>query len=186
MGTIFAFLLLFAGIFAYFITGDAPVDTWSHEWILPSDEDSASLDKKIDDLRERIEQADSGEMFSLNISQEEATSKLHCLCRDGNISLNMKNPQIYFHDGMIQAFVKMDVLIDIEVAFEVQMLVEGGKLNSIPQKLYLGKIPIPRSVVDTVVTALEREFEKQGEEMTIDLYDIDIDTGFMIVTLVKR
>ena len=126
MGTIFALLLLILGIVSYFITGQAPIDAWGNTWLMPTNESAASLDEKIDRLKLEIDEAASGDLLYLTITEEEATSKLNCLCRDGNISLQMNYPQIYFNEGVVQAYADVDVVIDIQMAFEVTLTVEDG------------------------------------------------------------
>jgi hypothetical protein len=186
MGTLFALLLLILGIVSYFITGQAPIDAWGNDWLTPTNESAASLDEKVDQLKLEIDEAASGELLYLTITEEEATSKLNCLCRDGNISFKMNYPQIYFKEGVAQAYVDIDVVIDIQVAFEVTFTVEDGKLDATSKDLHLGKIPIPKTLVNTVITALERKLEERSEEFTVTLKDITISDGAVTVTLEKK
>jgi hypothetical protein len=186
MGTIFALLLLILGIVSYFITGQAPIDAWGHALLTPTNESATSLDDKVDRLNLEIDEADPGELLYLTVTEQEATSKLHCLCRDGNISFTMKHPQIYFNEGVIQAYADIDVVIDIQVAFELTLNVTDGKLDATPRDLHLGKIPIPKSLVNTVITALERKLEERSEEFTVTFKDITIHDGAVMVTLEKK
>jgi hypothetical protein len=186
MGIIFALLVLILGIVSYFITGQAPIDAWGNPWLMPTNESAASLDEKVDRLKLEIDEAASGELLYLTITDEEATSKLNCLCRDGNISFKMNHPQIYFSEGVVQAYADIDVVIDIQVAFEVTFTVEDGKLDATSENLHLGKIPIPKTLVNTVITALERKLEERSEEFTVTLRDITIRDGAVTVTLEKK
>jgi len=186
MGTIFALLLLILGIVSYFITGQAPIDAWGNTWLMPTNESAASLDEKIDRLKLEIDEAASGDLLYLTITEEEATSKLNCLCRDGNISLQMNYPQIYFNEGVVQAYADVDVVIDIQMAFEVTLTVEDGKLDATSRDLHLGKIPIPKTLVNTIITALERKMDERSEEFTVTLKDITIRDGAVTVTLEKK
>jgi uncharacterized protein YpmS len=186
MGTIFALLLLILGIVSYFITGQAPIAAWGNTWLMPTNESAASLDEKIDRLKLEIDEAASGELLYLTITEEEVTSKLNCLCRDGNISFKMNYPQVYFNEGVVKAYADIDVVIDIQVAFEVTLTVEDGKLDVTCKNLHLGKIPIPKTLVNTVITALERKLEERLEEFTVTLKDITIRDGAMTVTLGKK
>ena len=186
MGTFFALLILILGIVSYFITGQAPIDAWGHTWLTPTNESAASLDAKVDQLNLEIDEAASGELLYLIITEEEATSKLNCLCRDGNISINMKSPQIYFRNGLVQAYADVDVVIDIQMTFEVTLNATDGTLDATSKDLHLGKIPIPKSLVNTVITALERKLEERSEEFTVTLRAITISDGAVTVTLEKK
>jgi hypothetical protein len=186
MGAIFALLLLILGIVGYFITARAPIDGWDTTWIIPTNESAESLEQKIDNLRDEINESSSGEMFTLQITEEEATSKLYCICRDGNLSVTMKDPQIYFQDGLFRGHAQIDIVMDIHIAFEAQLTTIDGKLDAIPTDLHLGKIPIPKALVNSIVTALEREMDERWDSISVSLHDISIGDGVMLVTLEKK
>ena len=186
MGAIFALLLLILGIVGYFITTPAPIGAWGSDWIVPTNESAESLEHKIDRLREDIDAAAPGELLTINITEEEATSKLYCICREGNISVNMEDPQIHFQDGLFRGHAKVDVVIDIHVAFEAEFTASDGKLDATPTDLHLGKIPIPKALSNSIVTALEKEMEERWYTLSVALEDITIDDGVMSVTLRKK
>jgi len=90
-------LLLVAGVLGYLITGPPP--KWDKTWVKPNDESAARLDEKVETLELQIDEADGGEELTLELTEEEATSKLDQLARDGNLSVEMEHPQIYFSEG---------------------------------------------------------------------------------------
>jgi len=187
LGAVFAVLLLFVGIVGYFITGPAPIDEWGTNWVEPTNEAADSLDENIETLKQEIEDAAIGENLTLVITEEEATSKLDRLARDGNLSVEIQHPQIYFGDGMVRAFAKVDMGIDVQVAIQAKIgVVEDGKPDITIESLNLGKIPIPKTLINNVMPALERELEERWADLSVTLREITLEDGVMTVTLVKE
>lgn len=186
MGAIFALLLLVLGILGYFVTAPAPIDAWNHPWLTPTQDAADSLERKLDDLKLQVEQAAKGELLTLSITELEATSKLHFTCIEGNITVSMRDPQIYFTDGLFRGVAEVDLLIDIQMAIETELAAEGGKLDAAPKNLHTGKIPIPRALADSIASALENEMDERWDSLSVSLYDISITDGVMLVTLQKK
>ena len=113
LGAAFALLLLIIGIIGYYITGNAPTDAWNQRWIKPNQSAADNLDDKINVLKHQLEWASEGEWLVLEITDLEATSKMYCLARDGNFSIDMKYPQVYFGDDQVMVFTEMDLIVDI-------------------------------------------------------------------------
>ena len=185
LGAISAGLLLIAGIGGYFITGPAPIDDWPN-WVKPTDEAAASLDDKIKALEQEIDEAAVGEELTLELTEEEATSKLDRLARDGELSVEMEYIQVYFSDGIVQAFARVDMGIDVQVAIEANIGVEDGKPDITIRGLNLGRIPIPKALINSVMTALERALEERWDDLHLELQEVDIEHGDITITLVKK
>jgi len=186
MGAIFALLLLILGIVGYFVTAPAPIGAWNHSWLTPTQDAADSLEQKLDVLKLEVDLATPGELLTLTITEQEATSKLHFVCMEGNITVSMRDPQIYFADGLFRGFAEVDLLIDIQMALETELAVKDGKLDAVPKNLHMGKIPIPRAMVDSIATALEKEMDERWDSLSVSLYDISIGDGVMLVTLQKK
>jgi len=186
LGAVFALLLLFVGIGGYFITCPAPIDEWGTTWVKPTDEAALSLDNKIETLKQEIDEAAAGAELTLVITEEEATSKLDQLARDGNLSVEMEYLQIYLSEGMVRAFAKVDMGIDVQVAIQAKIEVEDGKPDITIERLNLGRIPIPKTLINNVMTALERELEGRWEALPVTLQDVTIEDSAMTITLVKE
>lgn len=185
LGAISAGLLLIAGIGGYLITGPAPIDDWPN-WVKPTDEAAASLDDKIEALEQEIDEAAVGEELTLELTEEEATSKLDRLARDGELSVEMEYIQVYFSDGIVQAFARVDMGIDVQVALQANIEVKDGKPDVIIESLNLGKIPIPKALIDSIMTALERALEERWDDLHLELQEVDIEPGEITITLVKK
>jgi hypothetical protein len=186
MGAAFALLLLVIGIIGYYISGEAPTDAWNARWIKPNQSAADALDDKIDILEYQLEWAAEGEWLVLEITDLEATSKIYCLARDGNLSIDLKYPQVYFSDGEIRVFAQADLVIDVQVASEVSVDVQDGMPDVTVKNLHLGKIPVPKTLINTVMTALEHGVEERWGSLNVSLTDITIEEGSMIITLMKK
>jgi len=184
LGTVFATLLLVAGVMGYLITGPPP--KWDKTWVKPNDEAAASLDEKVETLELQIDEADAGEELTLEVTEEEATSKLDQLARDGNLSVEMEHPQIYFSDGLVQIVARVDLRIDVWVAMEATVAVKEGRPDIKIESLHFGRLPIPKTLVNSVMTALERATEERWDELDVALQEVTIEEGEIDVILVKK
>jgi len=182
LGAISSLLLLIAGIGGYFITGQAPIDDWG-KWVKPTDEAVSRLDEEIAALEEEIDEAVAGEYLALELTEEEATSKLDQLARAGNLSLEIEDPQIYFRDEMVQAFAIVKMGIDVQVAVQAKIGVNG---EITIESFNLGRIPIPKALIDSMITAVERALEERWEDLHLLLQEVNIEQGEIMIVLVKN
>jgi hypothetical protein len=150
LGTVFAMLLFVAGILGYLITGPPP--KWDKTWVKPTDESAARLDEKIETLEIQIDEADEGDELILELTEEEVTSKMDQLARAGNLSVDMEHPQIYFSEGLVQALARVGLRIDIWVAIETTIGVKEGRPDIKIESLHFGKLPIPKTLVNSVMS----------------------------------
>jgi|GEM_PF-935768 len=186
MGAGFALLILLFGVIGYYVTGDAPTDVWNQRWIKPNQSAADNLDDKIDVLKHQIEWASEGEWLVLEITDLEATSKIYCLARDGNFSIDIEYPQVYFGGDQIMVFAKVDLVIDVQVASEAAVAIKDGQPDLTVNDLHLGRAPVPKTLINTVMTALEHGVEERWASLNVSLVDITITEGSMIVTMVKE
>jgi hypothetical protein len=177
-------LLFIAGILGYLITGPPP--KWDKTWVEPTDESAASLDEKIETLEIQIDEADEGDELILELTEEEVTSKMDQLARDGNLSVDMEYPQIYFSEGLVQALARVGLRIDVWVAIETTIGAKEGRPDIKVESLHFGRLPIPKTLVNSVVTALERATEDRWDELNVTLQEVIIEQGEMNIILVKK
>jgi hypothetical protein len=185
LGAISSLLLLLAGIVGYLITGQAPIDDWG-KWIKPNDEAASRLDEEIAEFEEDIDEAVAGEYLALELTEEEATSKLDQLARAGNLSIEIEDPQIYFREEMVRAFAVVEIGIDVQVAIQAKIGVNGEKPDITIEGLNLGRIPIPKALIDSMFTAIERALEERWENLHLSLHEVTIEQGEIMVVLVKN
>ena len=183
---VFALIFLISGIFFYLVTGPVSTAKWGVDRITATSELITSLDSKIDELKEDIETASSGDEFVLEITQEEATSKLDQLARQGNISVETDHPQVYFSPGMICASAKIHLAICMETAVQIEIKAQDGKADFTIRRLEFGRLALPKSLINNVMTAVEHELGKRWDELAVTVEAIDIEPGVMTVTMVKK
>ena len=185
LGAISSLLLLIAGIGGYFITGQAPIDDWG-EWVKPTDEAVSRLDEEIAAFEEESDEAVVGEYIALELTEEEATSKLDQLARAGNLSIEIEDPQVYFRDEMVRAFAIVKMGIDVQVAIQAKIGVNGEKPDITIESLNLGRIPIPKALINSMMTAIERALEERWEDLHLLLQEVTIEQGEIMIVLVKN
>jgi len=183
---VFAVLFLISGIFFYLVTGPVSTADWGVERITATSELTTSLDSKIDELRENIESAAIGDEFVLEITQEEATSKLDQLARQGNISIDTDYPQVYFSQGVVCASAKIHIGLCIETSVQVEIKAKDGKPDFTVRRLDFGRLMLPKTLINNVMTAFEHELGKRWDELAVTVEEIDIEPGVMTVTMVKK
>jgi hypothetical protein len=185
LGAISSLLLLIAGIGGYFITGQAPIDDWG-KWVKPTDEAVSRLDEEIAALEDEIDEAVVGEYIALELTEEEATSKLDQLARAGNLSIEIEDPQIYFRDEMVRAFSIVKMGIDVQVAIQAKIGINGEKPDITIESLNLGRIPIPKALINSMITAIERALEERWEDLHLLLQEVTIEQGEIMIVLAKN
>lgn len=183
---VFAVLCLVSGIFFYLVTGPISSDEWGVERVDPSIELAEGLDEKIDELKERIESASSGEELVLTITQEEATSKLDEMARNGDIAIDTENPQVYFGAGTICASARVQLGVGMETAVQVEIGAKDGKADFTIRRLEFGRLAIPKTLINNVMTAVEHELAKRWDESTVTVEEIDVASGVMTITMRKK
>ena len=179
LGAIFALLLLIAGIGGWLITGPTP--PYPGTPVVASDEAALSLDDKIAEFEQEIDEAVCEELLTLTITEEEATSKLDQLAREGELSVEMNCIQIHFADSTIYGSAQVRPVIHMQVAIQATIKAEDGKPDITIESLHLGRLHIPRTLIDNVMTALEREIEDRWEALPIEFEQISIEDGEMII-----
>ena len=183
---VFAVLCLISGIAFYLLTGPAPTDDWDVSWLMPSEDAAARLDEKIETLREDIESAASGNALVLEITEEEATSKLDKMARDGNLSLSIEYPQVYFSDGLARAEAQVHLVVDVDTAVQIEITARKGRADFTVRRLDLGRLGIPKPLINNVMTAMEHELGARWDELPVAINDIVIGPGVLTVTMVKK
>jgi uncharacterized protein YacL (UPF0231 family) len=183
---VFAVLFLISGIFFYLVTGPVSMADWGVDRITATSELITSLDSKIDELKEDIETASSGDEFVLEITQEEATSKLDELARQGNISVETDHPQVYFSQGVVCASAEIHLGICMETSVQIEIKAKEGKPDFTIRRLDFGRLILPKTLINNVMTAFEHEMGKRWDELSVTVEEINIRPGVMIVTVVKK
>jgi hypothetical protein len=183
---VFAVLFLISGIFFYLVTGPVSSDQWGVERVDPSIELAAGLDVKVDELKDSIDYASSGDLLVLVITQEEATSKLDEMARNGNIAIDTENPQVYFSPGTICASARISMGVRMKTAVQLELRAKNGKADFTVRRLEFGRLAIPKTLINNIMTAVEHELVGRWDELAVTVEEIDIQQGVMTVTMRKK
>ncbi|HUU63609.1 MAG TPA: hypothetical protein VMX96_06815 [Dehalococcoidia bacterium] len=152
----------------------------------PTDEAVSRLDEEIEAFEDEMDEAVVGEYIALELTEEEATSKLDQLARAGNLSIDIEYPQIYFRDGMVRAFAIVEMGIDVQVAIQANIGVNGEMPDITIESLNLGRIPIPKALINSMMTAIERALEERWEDLHLLLQEVTIEQGEIMIVLAKN
>lgn len=185
LGSVFALLSIIVGVGGYLITGPAPREAGATA-VAVTDEAAESLDNKIEAFQQQIAQASVGERVTLVITEEEATSKLAQLADLGQLPVDIDYVQIHFNDGRVCGFAIVDLGIDMQVALQAKIGAEEGKPDITIESFNLGRLPIPRTLIDQVMSAVMRQMEEQVENIPIELEEVTIENGEMIIRGVTK
>jgi hypothetical protein len=181
-----ALLFLISGIFFFLVTGPVSTDEWGVDRIEPTSELTAGLDGKIDELEDEIESAFSGDTLVLTITQEEATSKLDQMACRGDIAVRTERPQVYFSPGTICASARIHLGVQVETAVYLEVKAKDGKADFTVRRLEFGRLGIPKTLINNVMTAVEHELETSWDELAVTVEEIEVASGVMTVTMVKK
>jgi hypothetical protein len=185
LGSVFALALITAGILGFLVTGPAPRQAEAKNELIPMTQEAAQrLDDKIAALRRQVDDASAmGERIqvTLVITEEEATSKVIDLSRRGEVNMDIKFAQINFIDGMAHCFGKVDVLMDVNISLEAEIIVEEGEPDITIHSLHVGRLPVPGTLVDQVMRAVMNNYQERLDSIRVDLEEITIGDGEMII-----
>ena len=183
LGSVFALLLLTAGVMGYLITGRAPTEAEAKP-VLVTYEAAQRLDNKIEALRREIDEASAmGRRIevTLVITEEEATSKVVQLSNSGEVNLDIKYAQIHFSDGKAYCFGTVDLVIKMNISLEAKIEVVDGEPDITIEGLHIGRLPIPGTLVDQVMSAVMNHYQERLDNLRVNLEEITIGNGEMII-----
>ena len=184
LGSVFALLLLTAGIMGYLITGPAPTEAEAKP-VLVSYEAAQRLDDRIEAVQREIDEAAArGQRIEVTfvITEEEATSKVIQLSDSGEVNMAIEYAQIHFIDGTAYCHGKADLVIEMNISLEARIEVdEDGKPDITIENLHIGRLPIPGTAVDQIMRAVMSHYEERLDSMRIDLEEITIGNGKMVI-----
>jgi hypothetical protein len=183
LGSVFALLSITAGVMGYLITGPARGDVEA-EPIVVTSEAAQRLDDRMEALRREVDQASvMGRHIevTLVITEEEATSKVIQLSETGEVNMDIDYAQIYFIDGTAYCFGTVDLVIEMNISLEATIEVKDGKPDIAVKNLHIGRLSMPGTLVDQVMRAVMSHYEERLDNMRIDLEEITIGNGKMII-----
>jgi len=185
LGAVFAMLLIAAGILGYLVTGPVPQQTGTGP-VEVSQEAAQRLDQKLTQLEQEMAQASDDEEVSMVLTEEEVASKLAELAADGRFGVDMNHIQVHFGDGIMCGFAIVDLGLNMQVSIQAQVDVSEGKPRAAVDSFYIGRLPIPRTLIGQVMSALMRLMEEKWTDVPMELTDITIEDGELTITAVTK
>ncbi len=177
---------IISGILLWLVTSPAPTNDWGVSWITTSDDALASLNGKIKTLQNDINNASTGKVFVLTITEEEATAKLDQYARQGNISIETYVPQVHFKEGLLLFSARIHIGVRAEMAIQITVEAVDGKADFTIRRLDLGRVTIPRTLVNNVMTAVEHEVVGHWDKQPVVVNKIAVEEGVLKVTMEKK
>ena len=86
----------------------------------------------------------------------------------------------------MQALARVDLRIDVWMAVEATIGVKEGRPDINIESLQLGRLPIPTTLVNSLMTALERATEERWDELDVEVQAVTIRNGEISIVLVKK
>ena len=100
----------------------------------------------------------------------------------GEVNMNIKFAQINFIDGRAHCFGEVDVVIDMDISLEAEITVdEEGEPDITIHSLHVGRLPVPGTLVDQVMRAVMNNYQERLDSIDVDLEEITIGDGEMII-----
>lgn len=122
------------------------------------------------------------EPTTIEISEEEATSKIADLLASESDAPALSNPQVSFRDGKVYLSGETtDTPITINLLITTRIEIVDGKPKVILEDVSAGRLPVPgplRSQVDDLVA----EQERLMDDLPIYVTDVQVQDGKLVVT----
>ena len=177
---------LISGILLWLVTSPVSIGDWKVYPITFSDGAAAGLDAKIAVLRNDAANASSGATLVLEINESEATSRLDQYLQKRNISVETYCPQVYFGNGTVLVLARVHFGVYMGSAVQITVKVKDGKPDFTVTRLNLGKLTIPKTLVNNIMTAVEHEVGGRWDELSVSVQNVSVNNGVMTVTMVKK
>lgn len=169
-------LLVFLGSGAFWFLSRPPEAAQQLTPVVVSTAAAASFDQKLALLQA------APEPMTIEITEQEATSKLAAtLATEPNLP-QIENPQMAFRDGkVILSGVSHDAPIPITLIVTGRVEVRDGKLVATVERIDTGRFPLP-SAIQTQLTDLATDTNRLNEELPIVVNDVRVVDGRLVLT----
>ena len=177
---------LICGILLYLVTSPVPTGSWDVHPIAFKDSTADALDSKIEKLRNDVDNASSGDVLVLRITEEEATCGLDRYIRQRNVSVETYVPQVYFSNGTVLVLAKVHVGVYMKSAVQVTVAAKDGKADFTVKRVDLGRLTVPKTLVNNIMTAVEHEVGGEWDDLPVVIDEVAVKDGLLKVIMVKK
>ena len=149
-----------------------------------------SFDQKITAFKQKIEAASAAKEkkeVSVTITSEELNSKVVELLAQGELPL--KEMKVNFDDDLCKVYAVLNNTgMNAKTGLVAKLLVNKGNLKIVVVDFQLGKLPLPKSMVQGVGNILDIMFRMEGmtEDLNIDITGITVSDERLIIKGITR
>ena len=149
-----------------------------------------SFDQKITAFKQKIEAASAAKEkkeVSVTITSEELNSKVVELLAQGELPL--KEMKVNFDDDSCKVYAVLNNTgMNAKTGLVAKLLVSKGNLKIVVVDFQLGKLPLPKSMVQGVGNILDIMFRMEGmtEDLNIDITGITVSDERLIIKGITR
>ena len=190
LGTILLLILIVAGTTLFLMHRPSSL-TASMTPIVSTHEAAVVLENKLTDFENSVQNATPGTQVSLNVSQEEITSKVNeelaGMTDKLPAGMTISNVSINFQDGkaLISAPLKYSALSGTAGAQIAVNTVDGRPTVQI-QEIDFGALPIPQAVKDQLIGLIPNNGTIDMGNIPVDITQIQIINGQIVMNGVTR
>jgi hypothetical protein len=138
-----------------------------------------SFDQKISSFKQKVETAAAAKEKKeviLTLTSEEVNSKMTELLAQGDLPLK-EQATINFDNDLCKIYAPFNkTAMNAKIGLIAQLLVSKGNLKIVVADFQLGKLPLPKSMVERVGNILDIIFRMEGmiEDLNIDITGVTL------------
>ena len=189
IGGITVILGILIGVAVWQLSQPSTLESKMHE-VAADPASAARFDEKIQQLEETLLSLEAGEEATLDLTEEEVTSKIVQEIENTDIPVKVKDVSVNFTDGKVLILGKVDVGLELSAGLEIEMRVdEKGEPKILVGELGIGRgFGIPQAAKDAIANVIPSEDVLTGmiKDLPIDLRSIDIGNGRLAFSGVKE
>ena len=122
----------------------------------------------------------------MEINESEATSRFDQYLRQRNVSVETYSPQVYFGNGTVLVLARVHFGVYMGSAVQLTVKAKAGKADFTVMRLDFGRLTIPKTLVNNIMTAVERAVGGRWDELPVTVQNVSVNNGVLTVTMVKK
>lgn len=188
VGCIVLVLLIIGGVAYALMRGSSELASQVKP-VVTSAEAAQRLDTKLEDLEKAAKAASPGTTVSLILTEEEVNSKIAAELSKADIpeNIDVKDVTVNLRDGEVLASARVNISgIQTTVGVKAKVEVADGKASIVVQNLDLGKLPVPQALKDRITGLIPGDGKISLSDIPVDLQDIQIVDGQIVLRGVTR
>jgi uncharacterized protein YpmS len=95
-------------------------------------------------------------------------------------------PQVYFSNGTVLVLASVHVGVYMKSAVQITILAKDGKADFTVKRFDLGKLTVPKTLVNNIMTAVEHEVGGRWDDLSVEIKEVAVTEGLLTVTMEKK